>query len=106
MMGALLGISLVTGPVKAGGTKVATTRAERCSNLSRQLDEALETHRAATQVAAAKALQRKGNRFCANKKEAQGIRTLANALKLLGVTAIDPDAVTPKTDLHRKEKKP
>ncbi|MDX8480653.1 hypothetical protein RFN28_19600 [Mesorhizobium sp. VK24D] len=106
LISALLGISLVTGPVEAGGAKVATTRAERCANLSRQVDEALETHAAATQVTAAKALQRKGNRFCANKKEAQGIRTLAKALKLLGVTPIDPDAVTPKTDLHSKEKKP
>ncbi|WP_214477642.1 hypothetical protein [Mesorhizobium sp. dw_380] len=106
LMGALLGISLVTGPVEAGGTKVATTRTERCSNLSRQIDEALETHPAATQVAAAKALQRRGNRLCAKKKEAQGIRTLANALKLLGVTPIDPDAVPPKADLRSKEKKP
>ena len=48
------------------------------------------THAAATQVTAAKALQRKGNRFCASKKQAQGIRMLANALKLLGVTPIDP----------------
>ncbi|MDX8491798.1 hypothetical protein RFN29_09420 [Mesorhizobium sp. VK22B] len=106
LMGALLGISLVTGPVEAGGAKVATTRTERCTNLSRQVDEALETHAASTQVTAAKALQRKGNRFCANKKQAQGIRMLANALKLLGVTPIDPDAVTPKPDLHSKEKKP
>ncbi|RWM33100.1 hypothetical protein [Mesorhizobium sp.] len=106
LMGALLGISLVTGPVEAGGAKIATTRTERCANLSRQVDKVLETHTAATQVTAAKALQGKGNRFCANKKEAQGIRMLANALKLLGVTPIDPDAVTPKTDLHSKEKKP
>ncbi|MDX8512559.1 hypothetical protein [Mesorhizobium captivum] len=106
LMGALLGVSLIIGPVEAGGAKVATTRTERCTNLSRQVDEALETHAASTQVTAAKALQRKGNRFCANKKQAQGIRMLANALKLLGVTPIDPDAVTPKPDLHSKEKKP
>ncbi|RRH94836.1 hypothetical protein EH240_26500 [Mesorhizobium tamadayense] len=106
LMGALLGISLGIGPVEAGKAKVATTRTERCANLNRQVDEALKTHAAATQVAAAKALQRKGNRFCAKKKEAQGIRMLANALKLLGVTPIDPDAVTPKTDLLSKEKKP
>ncbi|MDG4884092.1 hypothetical protein [Mesorhizobium sp. WSM4884] len=106
LMGALLGISLVTGPVEAGAAKVATTRTERCTNLSRQVDEALETHAASTQVAAAKALQRKGNRFCANKKQAQGIRMFANALKLLGVTPVDPDAVPAKTDLHAKEKKP
>jgi len=91
LMGALLSISLVTAAVGASNAKVTPiTRAERCSDLSRQVDEALETHAAATQVTAAKALQRKGNRFCANKKQAQGIRMLANALKLLGVTPIDP----------------
>lgn len=90
-MGALLGISLVTAAVGASDAKVAPiTRAERCSDLNRQVDEALETHAAATQVTAAKALQRKGTRFCANKKQAQGIRMLANALKLLGVTPNDP----------------
>ncbi|MDG4897760.1 hypothetical protein P9272_29915 [Mesorhizobium sp. WSM4976] len=105
LMGALLGISLVTGAVEGGNAKIETTRSERCAALSRQVDEALETHAAATQVTAAKALQRKGTRFCASKKEAQGVRMLANALKLLGVTPIDPDTV-PKTDLHNKEKKP
>jgi len=90
-MGALLGIWLVTAAVGASDAKVAPiTRTERCSNLSQQLDEALETHATATQVTAARALQRKGNRYCANKKQAQGIRMLANALKLLGVTPTDP----------------
>ncbi|MCV3207073.1 hypothetical protein OHD62_10500 [Mesorhizobium sp. YC-39] len=100
LMGALLGISLVAAAVeqsdakvadaKVADTKAAITRSERCSDLSRQFDEALETHATATQVTAAKALQRKGNRYCASKKQAQGIRMLANALKLLGVTPIDP----------------
>jgi hypothetical protein len=90
LMGALLGISLVTASVEQSDAKVPTSRSERCSSLGRQLDEALETHAAATQVTAAKALQKKGNRFCANKKQAQGIRVLANALKLLAVTPIDP----------------
>jgi hypothetical protein len=92
VMGALLSMSLITAAAGASTpAKVAPlTRAERCTNLSRQVDEALETHAAATQVTAAKALQRKGNRFCAAKKQAQGIRMLANALKLLGVTPIDP----------------
>ncbi|TPJ57563.1 hypothetical protein [Mesorhizobium sp. B2-7-1] len=101
--GALLSMSLITAaagtstpakvatPAKAATARVAPlTRTERCTDLSRQVDEALETHAAATQVTAAKALQRKGDRFCANKKQAQGIRMLANALKLLGVTPIDP----------------
>jgi hypothetical protein len=91
LMGTLLGISLVTAAVGETDAKVAITRAERCSKLSRQFDEALETRATATQVTAAKALQKKGNRYCAKKKEAQGIRMLANALKLLGVTPIDPD---------------
>jgi FKBP-type peptidyl-prolyl cis-trans isomerase len=90
LMGALLGISLVTAMVGISDAKVVLTRSERCSNLSRQFDEALEAHAAATQVTAAKALQRKGNRFCANKKQAQGNRMLANALKMLVVTPIDP----------------
>lgn len=86
----LLGISLVTAMVGVSDAKVALTRSERCIILSRQVNEALESHAAAAQIAAAKALQKKGNRFCANKKHAQGIRMLANALKLLGVTPIDP----------------
>ena len=104
VMGALLSMSLITAaagtstpakvatPAKAAATAKAAplTRTERCTDLNRQVDEALETHAAATQVTAAKALQRKGNRFCAAKKQAQGIRMLANALKLLGVTPIDP----------------
>ncbi|MBZ9732966.1 MULTISPECIES: hypothetical protein [unclassified Mesorhizobium] len=92
VMGALLSISLITAADGASTAKVVAplTRTERCTNLSRQVDEALETHAAATQVTAAKALQRRGNRFCANKKQAQGIRMLANALKLLGVAPIDP----------------
>ncbi len=89
-LAALLGISLVAAAVQQSDAKAPLTRTERCSSLSRQVDEALETHATATQVTAAKALQRKGNRYCANKKQAQGIRMLANALKLLGVPPIDP----------------
>jgi hypothetical protein len=90
LLGVLMGVSLLTTAVGQSDAKAALTRSERCTNLSRQFDEALETHAAATQVTAAKALQRKANRFCANKKQAQGIRMLANALKLLGVTPNDP----------------
>ena len=91
VVGALFSMSLITAAVGASSAKVTPlTRTERCTNLSRQFDEALETHATATQVTAAKALQRKGNRYCAAKKQAQGIRMLANALKLLGVTPNDP----------------
>jgi hypothetical protein len=68
LLGALLGLGLVTAAVGQSDAKVTpTTRSERCANLSHQFDEALETHATATQVTAAKALQRKGNRFCANR---------------------------------------
>ena len=84
-------MSLVSAAAGEADAKVAITRSERCATLSHQFDDALKTHATATQVAAAKALQRRGNRYCANKKQAQGIRMLANALKLLGVTPIDSD---------------
>src|ERR1044072_8854239 len=91
LMGALFSISLVTAAVAASSAKVTPiTRSVCCFDLNRQVDEALETHAAATQVTAADALHRKENAFCANKKQAQGIRMRANALKLLGVTPIDP----------------
>lgn len=91
MTGVLLGISLVMVAVVESDAKAVVTRSEHCSNLSHQFDDALKTHAAATQVATAKALQTRGNRYCANKKQAQGIRMLATALKLLGVTPIDLD---------------
>ena len=84
LMGALLGISLVTAAA-------AETHAKACSRLSRQLDEAIETHAKAVQAAEAKALQKKASRYCAARKQAQGIRMLANALKLLGVPPVDPN---------------
>ena len=91
LMGALLGLSLLTAAVERSDAKAAITRSEHCATLSHHFDDALKTHATATQVTAAKALQRRGNRYCAIKKQAQGIRMLANALKLLGVTPIDLD---------------
>lgn len=90
LMGVLFGISLATAEVEQSDAKVAITRTDRCSDLDHQFADALKTHATATQVTTAKALQRRGNRYCANKKQAQGIRMLANALKLLGVTPNDP----------------
>jgi hypothetical protein len=90
-MGALLCISLVTASAGESEAKAAITRGETCSRLSHQVDEAIETHAKARQVAEAKVLQKKANRFCAAKKEAQGIRMLADALKLLGVAPVDPN---------------
>lgn len=90
LMGALLGIALASVALGQIEAKTVITRSERCNGLSHQVDEAIKTHARAPQVARAKALQKKANRFCATKRQAQGIRTLANALKLLGVTPIEP----------------
>ena len=106
LMGALLGISLVTAAVGASDAKVAPiTRTERCSNLSRQLDEALETHATATQVTAARALQRKGNRYCANKK-GTGHPDARQRFEAAWSDTDRPGSVTLISDLHKKEVKP
>ncbi|MFD9898118.1 hypothetical protein ACHMW4_07665 [Mesorhizobium sp. UC22_110] len=88
-MGALFGISLAMVGAGHSNAEAAITRSERCNRLSQQLDEAIENHAQAVQVAQAKALQKKATRYCADHKQAQGIRTFANALKLLGVTPDD-----------------
>lgn len=92
-MGALIGISLAMLAVAQPGAEAAVTRSEYCSRLGLQLDEAIETKTGpganATEIAEATALQDKANRFCAERKQAQGIRTFANALRLLGVTPVD-----------------
>ncbi|WP_246672659.1 MULTISPECIES: hypothetical protein [unclassified Mesorhizobium] len=92
-MGALLGISFAINAVAPSGAEAAVTRSESCSRLGLQLDGAIETKNdlgaSAIHLAEATALQNKASRFCAERKEAQGIRTFANALKLLGVTPVD-----------------
>ncbi|MBN9243534.1 MAG: hypothetical protein J0I98_12155 [Mesorhizobium sp.] len=90
-MGVLFGVSLAVAAPSQTHPKAASARSELCRRLSRQVDEAIETHAKATQVAAAKALQKRGTRYCAERKQAQGIRMFANALKLLGVAPVDPD---------------
>ncbi|WP_373424760.1 hypothetical protein [Mesorhizobium sp. SARCC-RB16n] len=77
------------------GAEAAVTRSEYCSRLGLQLDGAIQTKAkpgaGASQIAEVTALHDKANRLCAESKQAQGIRTYANALKLLGVTPIDLD---------------
>ena len=86
----VIGVSFAVVAAGQSDAKVAMTRSERCSRLSRQVDEAIETHAKAMRVAEAKGLQKKANRYCSERKQAQGIRMLANALKLLGETPTDP----------------
>lgn len=95
MMAVLVCTSLAIAAPGQTGTQAGSARSEICSRLSRQLDEAIETHAKAAQVAQARALQKKGTRYCAGRKQAQGIRMFADALKLLGVTPVDPDRQAP-----------
>jgi len=88
---AVLTAALIAASSAPSLAKVTITPAERCSRLSRQVDEAIEAKAADKQVAAARELQKKGVRLCAENKRAQGIRDLAKALKLLGVKPIDLD---------------
>jgi hypothetical protein len=88
-------VGIVTSALTAtasvpSGAKVTLTPAERCGRLSHQVDQAINGT-AARQVAEARTLQKRAIRFCARKKTAQGIRTLAKALKLLGVEPTDID---------------
>ncbi len=68
------------------------TRSERCDRLRQQLQTALSGHVETGQARQASALQKKGNKFCASKRQAQGLRTYAKALKLLG---LKPDIAEP-----------
>jgi hypothetical protein len=65
------------------------TRIERCDTLQQQLDHAIIQHARAKRAAQARALRKKGEKFCAGNSQAQGIRAYATALKLLGVKPID-----------------
>jgi hypothetical protein len=104
-LSAALALFLVLGVVGQSSAKISSSRSERCSRLGRQLEETIETQAATKQVTAVKALQKKAMRLCANKKQAQGIRAFANALKLLGATPIDPDSATLNPDPRKKETK-
>jgi hypothetical protein len=94
-MGALIGLAIAMLAAAPSDAEAALSRTEYCSRLGHQLDGAMHTKADpganASQFAAAAALQGKANRFCAARKQAQGIRTYANALKLLGVTPVDLD---------------
>jgi len=65
------------------------TRTSRCNILQSQLTEQIETHVGSSRSATAAAMGAKAKKFCASGKQAQGLRTYAKALQLLGVQPID-----------------
>jgi hypothetical protein len=68
----------------------AQTRSERCSTLQDQLSDQLKMHPGSNRSSAATAMGAKAKKLCASGKQAQGLRTYAKALQLLGVQPIDP----------------
>ncbi|MFK0684633.1 hypothetical protein SD208_09950 [Ochrobactrum sp. BD67] len=68
------------------------TRSERCDRLQHQLQTALSGRAETRQARQAEALQKRGMKFCSSRREAQGLRAYAEALKLLGVK---PDMADP-----------
>ena len=100
---ALATASAVAAPVPPKAGPVTISRMERCERLDVQLQKALKTKRTARHASTARALRTKARRLCATRREAQGIRTYADALKLLGVRPIDDRRIQPKPVLHSKE---
>jgi hypothetical protein len=70
--------------------KEMTPRVEQCNRLQQQFSHAITEHAEAKRAAEAKALQKKAAKFCAGKRQAQGIRAYATALKMLGVQPVEP----------------
>ncbi|ENR65028.1 hypothetical protein C032_02695 [Brucella abortus 63/294] len=86
-------ITLPSLPHEAGAAPLVT-RSQRCERLKHQLQTALSGHVKIGRVHQVEVLQRRGARFCASKRQAQGLRAYAEALKLLGVK---PDMAEPGT---------
>jgi hypothetical protein len=87
---AFIAILAAAVPVPAGADTILTP-AERCARLSRQVDKAISDHTPGARAAAARALQKRGDHLCSQKKRSQGIRALAKALKQLGAKPVDID---------------
>ncbi|MGN6549124.1 MAG: hypothetical protein ACTHJ3_04420 [Pararhizobium sp.] len=75
-------VVLATDPAAAAAR---TSRDEMCRKLNIELQHSLSTTRAKTRrTVEARALQKKALHLCTVGKKAQGIRTYAEALKLVG----------------------
>lgn len=104
-MALLLGAGIAASGVEPSQARPMITRIERCNRLDKQLETVLTSKRTARHANAARALQRKARKYCATRREAQGIRAFADALKMLGVKPIDDNRMRPKTASHAKGKR-
>ncbi|MFQ0814012.1 hypothetical protein AVM02_13415 [Brucella anthropi] len=82
------------------------TRSERCDRLQHQLQTALSGRVETRRARQAETLQKRGMKFCASRREAQGLRAYAEALKLLGVKPDVADAGGQETALPPVGKNP
>lgn len=82
------------------------TRSERCDRLQHQLQTALSGRVETRRARQAETLQKRGMKFCASRREAQGLRAYAEALKLLGVKPDVADAGGQETALPPAGKNP
>lgn len=103
MVTALAAGSAAAAPAPSHARRFVS-RIERCSLLDKQLETVLKTKRTVRHATTARALRSKARRLCATHREAQGIRTYADALKLLGVQPNDDRRMRSKTVPHSKEK--
>ncbi|WP_420963535.1 hypothetical protein [Brucella sp. IR073] len=86
---ALAGAVFIAMPAERLAAGPLLTRVERCNRLQQQVQHALARHTGTARASEARALQKKAIKFCAGKKQAQGIRAFAEALKLLGEQPVD-----------------
>lgn len=85
----LAALSLGSADARPHGSRT-NARTEQCNRLQQQFAHAISEHAEAKRAAEAKALQKKAMKYCAGDKQAQGIRTYATALKMLGEQPMEP----------------
>ena len=102
MVATIVTVSAAAAPAPSH-SKHFVSRIEHCSQLDRQLATVLNKKRTVRHAAEARELQGKARQLCASRREAQGIRTYADALKLLGVRPIDDRRMRPKPVPKSKE---
>lgn len=104
-MAMIMGAAASVASAAPSGTHGPISRRERCSLLDHQLTRAIALNHKTGRLTAARALRKKARRFCATRREAQGLRMYADALKSLGVTPLDPERARPTATIQSKEKR-
>ncbi|MEX6507828.1 hypothetical protein [Jiella sp. M17.18] len=86
----LIGTLSVVLQASPSTARPAVSRYERCNRFSQQLDKAIKSKKPSHRTEEAKALLTKAKRLCATKREAQGMRAIADGMKLLNAKLVDP----------------